>query len=582
MKALKNQLAKWFRGGIIIVVDVSIGNSNEYDKYRYLSYIRIKMVDQQKCEIYFSTKETVIIDYILLPNILNQFKNSVKKLDEKSTYKIEIAGYVFYSNKYSLGICITKIDNFIRFLINKHPDNIIFNYVGYSNEDKVLLEMIMNKAKRRQKLYEQTNKLPYGNKKLALLKKSFASRTMNCCQSEKKTLFINKELSKNMPSKSFSSYSSIRGVNCSMCENQEAVVVIDDNRTDNFLLGLCEEHLYQFIVLALAAYYDSDEGLCFELGDFCIIYDDFENEHCFFTGSTDELLYKVTLKNRSIYMCQSALSNMIKTLTSSAAFKEIFSDEYEIAKKLIYDKLEEADKEEYFNKLVNSCYDIQITNLKALKHNVTKGNYKITEFLTYEKRIKNNDVQLLPDELRKQCINSRSDFYYFNSRIMKDNGNVTLLNNSKEYAENNAAKDFYISYVSDLNYHLIPHKHKANQERVYGILELDRDDEFDEFSIPLCKKCLDTIIESLAKTNSTNPIYDNDKAKCHYRYYSSFPENKHCYFSGVSNGPCYEIQIGYVSFITSEFWKNKMLKAMKKIRHNLKAIMKAQYEDCEG
>lgn len=355
--------------------------------------------------------------------------------------------------------------------------------------------------------------------------------------------------------------------------------ILSNKETGEWMFAMDDTDFYDFIILSLVASFNNQEGMCLELGGFRITYDDYEDECCFFTKNSDDLLYKIESKGPPFYICQKALNDLLKQSIKNPQFLNYFGKDAGSLVKKINAKIKDTKQGSWLYRVVNNSIDIQHVNLLILKDYIKGSKHKSKNAYIYLQRIMNNDVQLLPRKLRNQCINVRDDFHYFDERVLQAENSITILRNSKEYAERYYNKDFYISYVSDLNHHITSHPIRPWKEHVYGVLELDRnDDEYDVFSLPFCSGCIDSVLNNLSKICAENPIYINRRTQCRFIYFSSFPEGNHCYFSGSDKGPCYDLQIGYVTFLASEYWVKKLISALEEMKEEMNRRMIGKYD----
>lgn len=347
-------------------------------------------------------------------------------------------------------------------------------------------------------------------------------------------------------------------------------------KTTQYIIDLCDDTLYQFIVISTLSYFKDDIGTCYELGKYRITFDYFNDAHCCITGNENRPKYKIEIDTIALYFSCEALETLIKSILKSQEAKNALGEKYEHFQVIISNLIKISKKLNLMNKIIDSEYRITAYNKAIIKMNEQK--LSATKRLVFTERVMHGDVQLLPINIRQQCINDRSDYYYYSNSVLKNKGRITRLNNKKSFAQSHPVIDFYIDYVTDFDYHIVNHKADEQKERITGILELERYNSSDIFSIPLCWKCLDAIINSLANTYEHNPVVTDKVHNFEFRYYNSFPEKQHCYFSGTSVGACYEIKLGYVSFYLSQEWKHKLQEALKKMRKEIKALHSAHYD----
>lgn len=350
----------------------------------------------------------------------------------------------------------------------------------------------------------------------------------------------------------------------------------NQEKTTQYIINLCDDSLYQFIVVSALSYYKDDIGTCYEIDKIRITYDYFNDTHCYITGNENCPLFKIDIDTVTLYVSYESLEKIIRYTLKSQEIKNILGEDYDQFQIIVRNLLKISKKLNPISKLLDCEYRISAYNRNIIKNN--KDNISATDRLIFTERVRHGDVQLLPIKIRKQCINDRSDYYYFSNNTLKNRGGITRLNNRKTFAENHPVEDFYIVYVSDFDYHIVKHKTDKKKEQITGILELERYNATDKFSIPLCWKCLDTIINSLANTHEHNPVITDELHNFEFRYYNSFPEKEHCYFSGTNIGACFEIKLGYVSFFISQEWKIKLQEALKKMRKHIKALYSAHYD----
>lgn len=128
----------------------------------------------------------------------------------------------------------------------------------------------------------------------------------------------------------FITYTSFKNMDCSICmqsTNEQAVLILTSNSSDNFVFAFCKKSLKDFINVILDFYIFHDEGPamfhedCIEVSCIKLTTD------CFCCGHNQIMGYDFVIGNKEFSLCEADFENLCDVIFRTKLVKKIFPDQ---------------------------------------------------------------------------------------------------------------------------------------------------------------------------------------------------------------------------------------------------------------
>lgn len=361
-------------------------------------------------------------------------------------------------------------------------------------------------------------------------------------QSCSKEITLNESIYKALSGNYFYTFSCIPQKKCSIKDhkNIDSIVSIITNKTDGFAFSFCPNCLYDFGYVLKEIYRHPDFDYI-KKGYFSIKSIKKE-EHCFFCGEDNSKTYRIKIYDKTLYTDYQCLRKLAFSIISSAAYKELFFDEYiEFRNAYLHQKsiLERNEKKAEKAKTIAK---------------IEKERVKITHKLEQE----------MSEKLSiKKLKSNQALLNLFSTRVLycqRDKSHGQNLGYPKTKIEKYPFEKFTTIYIEGIDSRTFHHNTKQQSD---VIMYVDRPN--DKWCFSFTYKDLKTFRNALQNVNEANPYHIDDIRGFEIRRISRFGQNEFCYFCGNENYEQYNVRFGRISFSFCKDCKEKIIEQITEI-----------------
>ena len=361
-------------------------------------------------------------------------------------------------------------------------------------------------------------------------------------QSCSNELVLNESIYKGLSGNYFYTFSCIPQNKCSIKEYKSigSIVSIITNKTDGFAFSFCPNCLYDFGYVLKEVYCHPDFDYI-QKGYFSIKSTE-KTERCFFCGEDNSKTYQLKIYDKTLYTDYQCLRKLAFAMISSAAYKELFFDEYiEFRNAYIHQKsiLERNEK--------------KVEKAKTIAK-IEKERVKITHKLEQE----------MSEKLSiKKLKSNQALLNLFSTRVLycqRDKSHEQNLGYPKTKIEKYPFEKFTTIYIEGIDSRTFHHNTKQQSD---VIMYVDRPN--DRWCFSFTYKDLKTFRNALQNVNEANPYHIDDIRGFEIRRISRFGQNEFCYFCGNENYEQYNVRFGRISFSFCKDCKEKIIEQITEI-----------------
>lgn len=411
-------------------------------------------------------------------------------------------------------------------------------------------------------LQSDMSDMSLGELRLLINRKRILLRLKNCDKLNKK-LTVPPDYALKNPLRKLNTFCSLKDIECLANRHgkpKDAVIVISSGRADEFTVSFCENCLFD-LYLVLEKAYINLKLKNFSQGSFsvsCVKTD----EHCFFTGKTENEMYELKLNTASVILCRESLEMLFKIVVLSDVFCEIY---HEYALK--YQKHFEQKAQEKTRLEVKEECEAQIIQSQAIIDNLYKIIRNINQELQNTKIKKSGDFAPILSRQKGEL----ADAYREKVLNCLKGSDVVNLGVSEKKARKNKITEIKVTYVNGLTCSTFDHYPRYD---FVALIETQRDN--DRFCFALCWRCVDIAIIGIKAYLENAENYVNEAENLSLIKINP-SQNSHCYFCGGKEN-LVRVSFGNVQFELCEDCLAVFQAKLEEVKEKLLLIAKSGIE----